>query len=137
MKKKSLIILLAAVLALVMSGCTSANFSMSGSDTKLTVKVTADDGMDTVSTDISVGKNRHVEITSNLDKGSIKIEFMQIVKILDDDSLNDYIEMGIEGTTTITGKETSTVELPAGDYIMYFTAVGNTSGQFVVKVVKD
>lgn len=124
-------------LTLLLSGCKGATFTMTGSGSKVSIEVSdAEDGAYAESFDISVGKDRYVNIASALDKGQLQIEFVEITKITRADKSDEIIYGDIVATETVGPNETKDLEIPRDDYVLQLTAIGNTNGKVTVEVKK-
>ena len=134
MKKRIAVIAILLVMAMILTAC--KGFTISGTNSKLTIKMDGvKDEAFAESQDFSVGKDKAASVTSSLDKGKLKIDFVEVVITKDDkgNEQTDYFDT--KATVTVGPGETQKVEIPNGDYVMQLTAVGETNGTVVVEIV--
>lgn len=128
-----------ALVLFLMTGCSGfkMSFTTTGNNTTIEVK-SADDGYTAESPDFSVGSGRAAVITSSLEEGKLKIDFMQVTIFHNEDNSPDDVIYGdIAETITIGPGDKQTIALPASDYIMQVTVVGKTSGKVTVNIEKQ
>ena len=130
---KKLAVIFVALLAL--AGCIKGNFEFSDFGNGTTIKVKdADDNSFGESLVITVGKNESVVISSSLDKGQLKTEFMEVVYTIDD---TDHVdELGIKETIIVNPTDSITIDLEPGSYRLDCTTIGTTNGTVSVKTEK-
>ena len=135
MKRRIAVIAILLALAMILTAC-KGGFVISGTNSKLTIKIEdAKNDAYAESQDFSVGKNKAASVTSSLEKGKLKIDFVEVV-VTKDDKDNEQIDyFGTKATVTVGPGETQKVEIPNGDYVMQLTAVGETTGTVVVEIV--
>lgn len=135
-KKRLIVVLLVAFLAVTLSGCNSKlSITQTGSTAKISCKG-ASSGSMIDSQEYSVGKDRVVTIESSLDSGSLQIEFVQIYIPYSEDNDDNWVELGTVATVTVGPGAKENVELPADDYILRVTTIGETTGTVKVSVNK-
>ncbi len=131
---KKLAVIFVALLAL--AGCIKGNFEFSDFGNGTTIKVKdADDNSFGEGLVITVGKNESVVISSSLDKGQLKIEFMEVVVYTIDDT-DQVDELGIKETIIVNPADSITIDLEPGSYRLDCTTIGTTNGTVSVKTEK-
>ena len=127
---------LIAVLALL-TACSGAVFSATTTGQKSTVKANdAQDGDFIELEYTSVGKNRMAVIEPSLEKGQLLIEFVEVTVFAHTDQPADVIQGDVAVSVTVGGDDSEQIDLPKGDYVMRFTAVGETRGEVKVEIEK-
>lgn len=131
--KWSLLVILMAVMLL--AGCKGPKFTFTTTTvldkTTIEIKEAKDD--EYVETDyISVGKNRIGTVESSLDKGELKIDFVEATVFDNDDGPDDVMTGDVVSSVTVGPGETKEVEIERGDYVMQCTTIGETNGKVVV-----
>ena len=136
--KKRIIITVIMIISLLLTGCGKTDFDLTRIGDNTTIKVNnTTEGKSTDTDYFSVGRNEHVAIECSLDKGSLTMEFIEVTVFINlDGGPDDVIENKSVKTITVTGTDTTTVDLDRGDYIIRITAVGNTNGTVKVNVGK-
>ena len=136
MKKRTAILLITLMMVLL-SGCSGASYVFSGSETRVKITATADDEKYGESSVFSVGKDREIVVSTDLSKGSLKMEFAEAFVFPEtEDTPEDVVIGDVVHTITVTSDDSVTFELPQGDYIILVTAVGRTEGKVEVNVNK-
>ena len=131
---KKLAVIFVALLAL--AGCIKGNFEFSDFGNGTTIKVKdADDNSFGEGLVITIGKNESVVISSSLDKGQLKIEFMEVVVYTIDDT-DQVDELGIKETIIVNPADSITIDLEPGSYRLDCTTIGTTNGTVSVKTEK-
>ena len=138
MKKIRILAAVIMVFALILAGCSFGTFEFSGSPSKATIKVkNASDGAYGESFEFVVGKNEKLKYTSQLDKGQVQIDFIEVFNISSPDEADNYIDGDTVDSITIGTGETVTIELPEGEYKMGVTTIGETNGKIALEYVKE
>lgn len=135
MKRRIAVIAILLALAMILTAC-KGGFVISGTNSKLTIKIEdAKNDAYAESQDFSIGKNKAASVTSSLDKGKLKIDFVEVVITKDDkgNEQTDYFDT--QATVTVGPGETQKVDIPNGDYVMQLTTIGETNGTVVVEIV--
>ena len=136
--KKRIIITVIMIISLLLTGCGKTDFDLTRIGDNTTIKVNnTTEGKSTDTDYFSVGRNEHVAIECSLDKGSLTMEFIEVTVFINlDGGPDDIIENKSVKTITVTGTDTTTVDLERGDYIIRITTLGNTNGTVKVNVGK-
>lgn len=138
MKRKAYILsLMVLVLAtIVMTACTGSSFGMVTNDEK-SMSVTAEksgDGDSATSGSIVVGEEEQITIDSNLDSGSIQLDFISNEGFDDMEEVPDLENAEVKYTTTVSEVESQAVSFGAGSYLVRATVVDNANGTVEIKV---
>ena len=134
---KKLISLIAVLLmaAVFMTAC-STSFTMTSSNSKVKIEATAADGDTAEANYITVGKDRVISISSELEKGKLQIDFVEAT-VTRDSRDNEEVTLGDNvASVTVEGNETKELELEKGEYVLQLTAIGETNGTVNVEVEK-
>lgn len=137
MKKIKKIILLILVLLLI-CGCSGKfTFETSIKGEKIGIKVNdAQDSEAGETLEFEVMKNRVLNITSSLDKGEMKLDFVNVTIFTNEDGPDDVIVNEVVESITISGNETIELELNPDYYIIQFTSIGNSNGSIDIDINK-
>ena len=128
---KKLRMILTVLLVLVLTGCGAVKYEITGGFSKMTVKVhNVDDQAYGESQEFSTKGN--ITIEPELKKGSLQIEFAEVVNWASADEPDNYEVIAIAKTVTVTGNEKQEIEIPSGDYILQMTAIGNTDSTVII-----
>ena len=137
MKRFRFIICILLLAALLLTACGGAVFSATSTGQKSTVKANGAQDGDFIELEYtSVGKNRMAVIDSSLDKGQLLIEFVEVTVFAHTDQPADVIQGDVAVSITVEGDDSEQIDLPKGDYVMRFTAVGETNGEVKVEIEK-
>ena len=135
-KRSALVLALLMAAVLLLAGC-SSTYSVSTTGRKSTIKVEkAEDGAEGESLEFSVGKDETAVVQSSLDKGQLKIDFVEVTIFKHDKEPDEIIYGGVSQTITVGKGDKVDVSLNAGDYVMRFKSVGETNGTVVVELQK-
>ena len=140
MKMTKRLLLLAAVLAaaLLLNGCDGVSYDITTFGSKTTVQVNdVGDGADAESIPLSVGKNRHATVTSELNKGQLQIDFVEVTVFAREGEADEVIYGDTAASVTVAPGGAETVPLDKGDYVARFTAIGETGGTVIIQIEKD
>ena len=138
MRKTMKKLILLCLVAVTLCGCNSYKFSMTSSNSKTTVKVNhVEDGDTADSSAFEVGKNRVVNIESSLTQGELQIAFVSAINVASIDDDDNWIKLDTVKTVTVGPEDQLSFPLDRGDYIMEFTAVGETDGSVVITITKS
>lgn len=135
MKKRVILFAVLLAAALLLTAC-SANYVISGSGSKTTVKINAKDGAFAETSDFSVGKDSVAVVEPNLSKGKIQIDFVEVAVFHHDKEPDEIIYGNVVASVTVEGTEKKEVELGANEYVMQLNAIGESSGSLVVNINK-
>ena len=141
--KKQLILATTAItfVLLFFTACEGSSFIYTSVGTKTTLEIKdASDGSASEMEPVNIGKNRKITIESQLEKGSVKIDFAEATIFRDadpDSTIPDDVIVGdvIESITIAPGDQTE-VKLAPGDYVPQVTAVGDTAGKILMNIEK-
>ncbi|MBE6116650.1 MAG: hypothetical protein E7187_07525 [Erysipelotrichaceae bacterium] len=129
-------IVVAVMIVVSLTGCLKGNFEFSEFGNGTTIKVkNAEDNSFGQGLVIAVDKNETVVISSSLDEGQLKIEFMEVAVYTIDD-VEHVDEFGIKETVIVKPGDSITVELEPGSYRLDCTTIGATNGTVKVDTVK-
>ena len=121
----------------LLAGCGGAAFSMTTTGQKSTLKANeAEDGTFIETEYTSVGKNRIAVIESNLEKGQLQIDFVEVTVFAHTDQPADVIQGDIAVSVTVGSDDKEQIDLPKGDYVIRITAVGTTTGEAKIVIEK-
>ena len=121
---------------LVLSGCSSTYTTTAiGRNTKIEVKEAAD-GAEGESFPIEVGNGEKLVFTSTLESGQLKIDIVEVMNTAPSDEPDDYVYFDSVETVTLGPGDTKEASVPAGEYVLQFTAIGDTSGTIEVTIGK-
>jgi len=137
MKKIKKVVLLILVLLLI-CGCSGKfTFETSIKGEKIEIKVNdAQDGESGETLEFEVMKNRVLDITSNLDKGEMKLDFVSVVIFTNEEGPDDVVVNEVVKSITIASNETVQLELNPDYYIIQFTSTGNSNGSINIDINK-
>ncbi len=131
-KKMFAAVMLPAVLLL--TGC-SSDFVVTQSGNNSTIEMkNVEDGKNMETEDFHVGSGEVVEVSANMSKGELQIDFAEATTIYG--NTNETYLGEVVKSITVSTKFTAQVTLPEGDYGMILTTVGTSNGVVTVKVVK-
>lgn len=132
--KKILSIFLIAVLLI---GCEGFKFEITSGPNKTTIKVhDAEDGAYIESEAIMIGKNKTIEVESQLDEGELKIEFASASSIASTDGPNEYLIDEVVESINIKADDKLQLTLQPGDYILLITSIGKSDGIVTLTISK-
>lgn len=133
---KQIAILLALVL--ILSACGAAKFSLTSVGSKFSLEANeAEDGDFIESQYYSVGKDRVAVIASELEKGELQIDFVEAM-VFDHADDDPDVYLGDVAVSVVLGaQDEQTVELPRGDFVVRFTAIGTLTGKASVEIEKE
>lgn len=132
MKKTARVLALLLAAVLLMTGC-SATFTITGSGSKNTIKVQkAPDGTIAETNNFSIKSGRTTVITSSLDKGKLRIDFVEVTIFHQDKGPDEVMYGSVVESVTVGPGETLELNIAPGDYVIQMTAVGETNGTVVV-----
>ena len=135
-KRSALVLALLMAAVLLRAGC-SSTYSVSTTGRKSTIKVEkAEDGAGGESLEFSVGKDETAVVQSSLDKGQLKIDFVEVTIFKHDKEPDEVIYGDVSQTITVGKGDKVDVSLNSGDYVMRFKSVGETNGTVVVELQK-
>ncbi len=137
MKRTGILFTVMMVMVSLISACSSARFTFSGTGTAVRIEVNAPDGSYAESFDFSVGKNRYLVITPDLSEGELQIEFAEAIIITDPDSASQVSPGEVKRIVNVSGTEEITLTLPRNDYVMLVTAIGDTKGTVQLEIRKE
>lgn len=134
---KKYICLLLLALGLLLTGCGKASFDITQFGDNISIKANAQDGKTAETSYFTVGKNEVVTVSSSLTGGKLQIEFVETFISYHSDSPDEVVPVRTVKTITVTPDYSTTVELDSGDYVLWLTAIGQTTGTVTVKVEKQ
>ena len=137
MKLRKIIVCL-FIMALL-AGCSSASYSMHGKHNEINIEVSADDGKYGGCFVMDIKKDQIVHIDSKLKEGALQIEFFEVVNTATADESDDYEIISTIKTVTVNPGDQLDVSLDGykGDFMPGLTAIGKTSGELVISVIKQ
>ena len=137
MKKYFKLIVFGCLIAALLYGCGGITFSITSAGNKTAVKINkAPDGKTAESGPITVGRNMAVTVDSSLDKGKVQIDFVQVINIAKPEETADYVPTGVVITVTVSADDHKVINLDEGEYLLDYTAIGETNGTLNIDVVK-
>lgn len=138
MKSRSKTVLfLISIFLFILTACSGASYSMTGSHNKTTIKVTADDGKYGEGFVMDINKNQIISIDSQLEKGELQIDFCEVINMADADETEDYEIVDTIKTVNIKPGDKLEFALDyVGDFMPTLTAIGQTSGTVIINVIK-
>ena len=81
-----------------------------------------------------VGEEEQITIDSNLDSGSIQLDFISNEGFDDMEEVPDLENAEVKYTTTVSEVESQAVSFGAGSYLVRATVVDNANGTVEIKV---
>ena len=95
----------------------------------------AEDGTYGEAGPFSVGKGKTATVEPSLDKGELKIDFMEVAVFHNDGQPDDVMNLGVAASVTVSGTgEKQEIVLEKGDYLLQYTTSGETSGKVIVNI---
>ncbi len=137
MFKKTVKICSILLIVSLLAGCGKASFTITGSPSKSTIKVTAEDGKSCEANAMDLSNNKIVKIESELSSGALQIDLMETVNMAAADEPDDY--MVLELIQSVTVKSGDSLELSLdynGEIMPVLTAIGKTEGTVTISIVK-
>lgn len=125
------------LIVLLFTGCSGANYTMTGSHNKTKIEVTADDGAYGEGFVMDINKNQIISIESELQEGELQIDLNEVINTADADESSEYEIIGLIKTVNV--KPGDKIEFPldyVGDFMPCLTAIGKTTGTVYINVVK-
>ena len=136
--KKYLIRLLSLLLIITLTSCGKFNYEISSGPNRTTIKVTdAKNDAYAEAGPISIGNNRILNITSELDKGELQIEFAEAIVTTSSDEPDDYTILDVVETIKLKPGDTLELSLTPGDYVLLLTTIGDTNGVVTIDINKS
>lgn len=133
--RTAIIIALALAAAMLLAGCDGVKLTSTSVGGKTTIEAKdAADGTYGEAGPFSVGKGKTATIDSSLDKGELKIEFMEVAVFHNDEGPDDVINLDVVAGVTVGAGDKREIELERGDYILQYTTVGETNGKVTVNI---
>ena len=139
MKKASIILVSILALAVLLAGCAGSTFSVTRVGSNTTIEVNnAEDGSTGETSNFSVGNGRVAVVESSLDKGELKIDFVEVTVFHSgqDNNHETVIPGDVAASVTVGAGDKEEVALEMGDYLMNFTSIGTTNGKVKVSIEK-
>ena len=129
-------VIVISVMVLMMAGCEGSTFTTTSIGSKSTIEVNnAADGATGEGPVMEIGKNKTVFVTSDLEKGQLRIDFVEAVNMrVSADDPDDYLYGDIMGSVTVGPGDEAEITLEPGDYLYQFTAIGETGGKVQVNI---
>ncbi len=135
MEKAKIAIPAVLLIALLLSGCRGAAFTIINGGNRSTIEASdAPDGATAESGVLTVGKGKTVVVSSTLDRGELKIDFAEASVFGHEDAEDDVIAGDVIVSVTLGGGDSSSFSLEKGEYVMQITAIGNTNGKVTVNI---
>lgn len=135
--KKTILVIVALALVVALCGCEGVKLTLTGVGTKTTIEAKdAEDGSYIENSPFYVGKGKVLLVESSLDKGQLKIDFVEATVFKRDSGLDDVILGDVAESITVGAGDSIEVSLPKGDYVMQITTVGTTNGKVVIDFEK-
>lgn len=137
MKRARIAIILALAIAsiLLLAGCDGAKLTSTSVGGKTTIEAKdAADGTYGETGPFSVGKGKSAAIESSLDKGELKIEFMEVAIFHNDVGPDDVMNLDVVASVTVGAGDKRDIALEKGDYLLQYTTVGETNGKVTVNI---
>ena len=136
--RKILVVISAIFILIIMTGCGSFSYEISGGSHKMTIKANAEDGKYGEGFVMNISKNEIIVIDSQLDEGTLQIEFSEVINTATGDEADDYEIISLIKKVDVGAG--AHIEFPLdykGEFMPTFTAVGKTSGTLTISVVKQ
>ena len=134
---KRIFIALTLITSLFLVGCGAASYSISGGPDKVTIKVNAENDKYGESFVMDISKNETIHIDSQLEKGSLKIEFFEVINTADADETDEYEIIDTIKTISVYPGDQIDLSLEySGDFMPALTAVGQTVGTVILTINK-
>lgn len=140
MKRIKTVGLVLLMTALLLSACGGFSFIVTTTGKKVTVEAKSPKEGDFVDSEpVKIGRGRVAAIESSLDKGKMKIEFVEVT-VFDSDDVDEpdtVIEGDVAYTVTVGASDKQTLELEEGEYILRCTAEGKPNGKVEIRFEKQ
>ena len=140
MKRKTMILLLVMACITILCGCGGGNFkfdiSTVGDKTTVKINKAADGDVCETASSIVVGLNQKAVITSELKSGELKLEIVEAFTIVNDTGPDDLHTGDVVATVTLKADTKTEVNLADGEYVLWITSVGETSGTATINIEK-
>lgn len=140
MKRIKTVGLVLLMTALLLSACGGFSFVVTTTGKKVTVEAKGPKEGDFVDSEpVTIGRGRVAAIESSLDKGKMKIEFVEVTVFESDDvdEPDTVIEGDVAYTVTVSASDKQTLELEEGEYIIRCTAEGSPNGKVEIRFEKQ
>ena len=134
MKKIRYAIILVILSVVLLSSCGAIGFDITHTSSKAEIKINnVEDGDFAEISTMSVSNGKTVNIESSLNKGKLKIEFCEAIKVSGSDESDEYVAGDILKTIEINPGDNVDVSLDANRYVLQLTAIGQTDGTVQIK----
>ncbi len=134
-KKIRIILILLILSAFLLSGCGAVKFDITSSSSKARISIKdVEDGTYAEISTMTVSNGKTVHVGSSLNKGKLRIEFCETIKVSAAGEENEYVAGNIAGTIEIGPGENIDVSLPSGRYVLQLTTAGQTDGTVEINI---
>lgn len=135
MKKIRNALILAVLSVLLLSSCGAVGVDITSSSSNAKIKINdVEDGTYAEISTMSVSSGKTVHIESSLNKGKLKIEFCEAIKVSAAGDSDEYVAGNIVKTVEIGPGENLDVSLDSGRYVLQLTTVGKTDGTVQINI---
>ena len=135
MKKIRIALIFLSLIALLLSGCGGAKMDITSSSSKAKIKINdAEDGTYAEISIMSVSKGKTAHVESSLNKGKLKIEFAEAIKISASGETDEFVAGNIAQTIEVGPGENLDLTLDPGKYVLQLTTVGQSDGTVQISI---
>lgn len=126
------------MIVLSLSGCDGASYTMTGTGSKTTIKVSAEDGKYGEGFVMDISKKEIISIDSQLEEGELQIDFLEVMNTATGDEPDDYETLSTIKTVNIKPGDHLEFALDyVGEFMPGLTAIGKTSGTIIISKIKQ
>ena len=131
--RAAFIAVLAMATVMLLVGCEGVKLTLTSVGSKTTIEAKdAPDGTYGEAGPFSVGKGKSAAVESSLDKGELKIDFMEVAVFHNDEGPDDVMDLDVVASVTVGAGDKRDIPLDKGDYLLQITTVGETNGKATV-----
>ena len=135
MKRIKLVLILAMLSVFLLSACGSVGININSSSSKAKIQINdVEDGSYAEISTMSVSGGKTVHIESSLNKGKLKIEFCEAIKVSAAGDSDEYVAGNIAKTVEVGPGENLDVTLDPGKYVLQLTTVGQSDGAVEINI---
>lgn len=134
MKKICSILLGILLICIALSGCSGMSYEITGNSFEMKIKVTADDEKYADSFVIETVKGQPITFTSELTKGKLHIDVVEVINTKADVDDPDNYE-AVDTVASVDVGPGDVIEIPMDkkiDVMMQMTAIGRTEGTLII-----